>query len=355
MKLFLVLLAAVFALNASAKTKKPDKVGNGGAVWICQMPNGEIKEIFLRDIFEAQAQHGLTVNDISVPFGEEVQTKKRWIERYLPNELRMMELITYVEQKAKLVEAELTFIDDGLEKLSPLAMYCAGGQWVPKQLANFPDETHEDVYIRKDLFESPLFSEVERAALYIHEGVYAYLRERNDDTNSSRARKITGLLFAVLPDEEKAARIMEVLGAAGPVDDGGDDDGNVEVSGYLCGLTPGHFSPMYLGEGKTEDEAKTALIAACEAGEKPNFPGMEDGFGDGMFIPPNECKKTNPICEPFTSTQKTVSCTIELLSDDQFTGVGRTPLEAQYEAKNRCFNDVGIAPRCYHPEKTTCK
>jgi hypothetical protein len=360
----LILLGLVFfGLSAGAQIgKKPDKVGNGGGVWTCEDPARKVYQILFRDTFEARSQFGLTLPDLKIPVEDAIKTWKLWIDVNLPDHAQISAEIDAAEKMIQWTDDELTVIDDAFEKLKPHALRCPEGKWEPRQLANYTEEGY--LLISREYFFSPLFTDLDRAALFIHEGVYTYLRARDGDQNSVRARRIVGYVLSDLPDAEKVSKILEVIGQGGGVDDGGDDDDVEPANGYICGLKPGEHNALYISEAVKEADARAAVIKACKDGENPfkNHPGMGgDGLGFPDFGqdigPGSECKEVKVRCEPFTSAVKSVTCKYMAGFHEKvwYEGKGRTALEAQHDAINRCMTATGDEHGCYRGEQLTCK
>lgn len=69
---------------------------------------------------------------------------------------------------------------------------CTGGIVTFEQLANYTDEGQ--LFIDEEIWNS--LPTTDKAALYIHEAVYSYLRKEDKVITSKRARQITGYAFA---------------------------------------------------------------------------------------------------------------------------------------------------------------
>lgn len=350
----LLVLMPLFSMAA------PDRIGNGGGVWVCKDANHTIYDIMFMDVFEARNEYWLTLPETNgVPL-DLVQTQKSWIEKSLQNGPEINKHISYVENNITWIEDIINLIPDGANKISPRRSTCPQGKWVPVQLVNFTDDSR--ILVRRDLFDSDLMTNMERAAVYLHEGVYSYLRSVSGDTTSVRARAVVGFLLSDLNDTEKQARIQKVLEQGTP-----NPQPAPPPSTWICGIKPDTSSALYIAEDAVIANAKAAVVKACVDGENPfgknpGFPGMPGAPpmpglpGMSEFGPGRNCKEHKVLCEQVTSSAKDKTCTIVTRFDKKtFTGNGRTSLEAQRETMNICLASNGDEHECYDPSNLTCK
>lgn len=335
----------------------PDKIGNGAGVWVCENANSEIFDVMFMDIFEAKREYQLEVPERTEPFAQLVQEKKEWIASHLSSAGALLPHIDYVEKNITWIDDIIISIPDAASRISPHPSTCRQGKWNPVQLVNFTEDYR--ILVRRDLFTSPMISEVERAAVYLHEGIYSYLRTEYADTTSVRTRAIVGFLFSNLPDGEKLARINKVLAQTQKPPT---EPEPVPMKGVMCGLKPDVFSPLYIFEAKTEAEARTKVVEACKKGQNPmpDFPGYPGGGvfpgfpGGGIPGPGMECKDSLVLCEQIVSSERSRRCDLPNFSGSQtYTGYGRTVLEAKHEAMNQCHSSEG-STSCYTSRDMKC-
>jgi len=362
----------------SAYAFMPDRIGNGGGVWVCQDSNNTIYDIMFMDVFEGRREYQLVLPETTGTPLDLVQEKMTWISNNLNFGHELNKHLEYVEKNITWIEDVINLIPDGANKLTPHPSTCKQGDWVAVQLVNFTDDFR--VLVRRELFDSNLMTDMERAAVYLHEGVYSYLRDKYGDTTSVRARAIVAYLLATkrkvnnvevdLTDAEKVAEIEKIISQTGP----NPTPTPTPANSWICGIKPERDSALYIAEDTDRTRATDAVVKACTEGENhlPGFPGFPGGPGfpgapdmppgEGVppmfpnFGPPNGCKATKVLCEAVTSSANTKTCTLTTrsFSGDKFVGVGRTQLEAQKEAMNKCLVSGNIEFYCYSPEKLEC-
>lgn len=351
---FVIVVITLFSLVASAR---PDKVGNGGGLWVCQDQSGNMYDMHFMDVFEARKEYQLNIPEITIAPLEMVQAKKLWIETYLPNEVTMIEEIQYVEQNILwLDDVVITSIPDGANKISPKPDSCPQGKWEPVQLVNFTEDGR--ILARRDLFDSELLSDLERGAVYLHEGVYSYLRKRNGDETSVRARAIVGYLISDLTNGEKVAKIQAELDREPPK-----PTPPPAEDGVICGLKPEEYRPLYIAVAKDEALARERVIGACKHGENPfsddddfEFPGFPDFPGNGGSIGPGiRCEAAKVSCESYSGAQTKYSCSFKTrFHETPYSSTGRTELEAKANAMNKCMATEGSEHLCYDGKDWNC-
>jgi hypothetical protein len=208
------------------------KVGNGGGSWLCMdQVTLEPRWIEVTDLFESRNVLGYSIKPLAAAnFREDFNYRRRWIEKHSPqldfllkkyaqSTLTGIDAITVFTTG----DAALSFINDGLYQVTPTPASCEGGMIYFEQLADFTDEGK--LVINTTLWSSPAMSEMDRSALLMHEIVYKALRSAYGDTNSVRARRIVGALYAQLLDNDIAAKIHKTLSSPAPES----QDSTVEV------------------------------------------------------------------------------------------------------------------------------
>ncbi|MEZ0391910.1 MAG: hypothetical protein ACAH59_06825 [Pseudobdellovibrionaceae bacterium] len=328
---------------ATVSGKAGDKVGNGGGVWVCEGPQLEIFDILFMDVYEARREYKLNLPESDLSDLEIVRIQKPWIEKFLLEPRQFLKHIEYVEKNVTWIDDVIIQIPDGANKTSPHPTLCKQGEWKAVQLVNFTDDFR--ILVRRELFESSFMSNLERAAVYLHEGIYSYLRSEAGDSTSVRARAIVGFLLSDLPNQEKVERIQKTLQQSGPP-----EDPPPPSQGWICGIKPQKFSALYIGENSAQQKAKESALKACQDGENhmpPGFPFPGEPLGD--------CKAEKILCEAILSAEKSKSCKLDLSPFGKiYEGVGRTRLEAQKEAMNQCLAVEGIESKCYDGDDLTC-
>lgn len=352
-RLFLLASMPLFCMAA------PDRIGNGGGVWVCEDDQSRIHDIMFMDVFEARREYQLTLPETNGSPLELVQSQKSWIEKSLQNGAEINKHISYVEKNITWIEDIINLIPDGANKISPHPSTCKQGDWTAVQLVNFTEDFR--ILVRRELFESEFLTNMERAAVYLHEGLYSYLRTSSGDTTSVRARAVVGYLLSDLSDAEKTVRIQKVLQQ---------DVTNPQptpANTWICGIKPDSHTALYIAEDSLVANAKAAAIKACIDGENPfgknpGFPGVPGipsipgGPSVFDFGPGSNCKETKVLCEAVTSQAKNKTCTIVTRFDQKtFTGSGRTSLEAQKETMNICLANTGLEHECYSASNLICK
>lgn len=330
-------------------TAVPDRIGNGGGVWMCEGPKKEVFDLMFMDVFEARREYQLNVPETDEDYISFLQSKKNWIQQFLSVGTKINEHVIYVEKNITWIEDIIVSIPDAAYKLTPHPSLCKQGQWSPIQLVNFTDDFR--VLVRRELFESIHLTNVERAAVYLHEGIYSFLRTEFGDTNSVRTRAIVGFILSSLSDIEKVERINKVLKAE-PEHPEPDPSSK---KGYICGIRPEQYKALYISEAMTEVEARQGALDNCKKGESIPSPFPFPDF-PGDFGPARDCKETKVVCELISTSNKKRTCTIEdQFRNRNYPGVGRTELEAQKEAMNRCLAAGESEFHCYSAEKMICR
>jgi hypothetical protein len=193
------------------------RVGNGGGAWVCQNTSGEFRWLRLVDLFEAENEYALKI----APLGGSTAGNDPWSllqERFdfvfksVPQLAPV--LVMGPEQLRSVVQmvpkyTELTRINDDQVRVRPGPETCPHGALYYGQLANYTFDGR--LLIASDLWADESFSNLDRAALLMHELVYKSLRDKFGDKNSSRARAIVALLFSDLDGSHIGAGVARIL------------------------------------------------------------------------------------------------------------------------------------------------
>lgn len=307
----LILMVLTLA-NVVAFARGGDSVGSGGVLWACM--SGPDKNIFnkgvLSDLFEAQKQYGWKL--IADPGGDPLKIyvdRKAWLQQNLPELSQALQSrFEYVEAHQTWIDAELLSTQDFNNATKPEASECSQGVWTPVNIANFREEDQQ-VLIRKSLWQSPNLPSLDKAALLVHEAVYYWMRTHYGATNSDKARKITGLLFANEKPEKILAEVRKVLGA--PIQ----GDGR-----YICVMRHSVRNQLYVAYHDSMDSAALTVRTRCQEDVEPRW-----------------CDRTSLECEEILGGQSR-RCVSENSSTRKiFTAKGRVLLEAQFNAHMACY------------------
>ncbi|QDK45843.1 hypothetical protein DOM22_12120 [Bdellovibrio sp. ZAP7] len=201
-------LISVLFLLVSSTSFAWNRVGNGGGAWICRsyvgsFSNTEVSWVAQIDLHEASSQYGLKIKNFSGNYRSIVKKVAQRLSA-LPNnplaglapflkevnDLRPGQHVTYVDH-------DLNIINDALYFAVPKASACPKGRIRYEQIVNF--DNNGFIFVQKSLFNH--LSERSKAAMVLHEAIYAYRRSLGD-TDSLNSRRIVGLAFSTLPDEE---------------------------------------------------------------------------------------------------------------------------------------------------------
>lgn len=181
-----LLLPSVIFANAKV-------IGNGGNVVICENAQGEVTKAEVLDLFEGHAVYGLNYNEDATPA--------------LLQALKYSDTLSYAGSpvSAKNLSADVRDIYNGLKFLPTgvgLESIPDSGHFItPKgcrvvQTINYRD--WKNIFVDVDVWN--VLSETQKAALLLHEAIYAYYREGNfeinDEMTSTRARLAVATLFS---------------------------------------------------------------------------------------------------------------------------------------------------------------
>ena len=227
-------LAAALALcSAGAWADQSDgrSVGNGGGAWVCRVSgtvidlttgaavryNDRISWIQMVDLFEAESEFRLTLEPYTGSVEEIVdrvmaklfRADRALFEAISPRVERLGALEEHPPQVVR-TRDNLTAVNEGPYRVYPENRgRCRHGTIArePEQVVNYKHDG--GVLVQERLFTS-LASNAERAAMVIHEAVYAYRRTEFHDRNSSNARRVTGLLMSNLSIEELSRSLAQI-------------------------------------------------------------------------------------------------------------------------------------------------
>lgn len=300
-----------------------DKVGNGGGLWVCHT-EGVFEKLHLVDLYEAEHELLWSMKTFSSEKKSEriVEEVVAEVQKYFPTYSReWLAHLRWVQKKKKFVRLELEKVDDALFRTRPPSQACPNGLWEYKQLANF---THilNDVIISEELWNHPRLSETDRAGLLWHEAIYYWFRTKYQDSDSTRARYVTGLLFSQLTIGEKKELLRVIL----KQDPDQTPPPSPDKGPWMCVMENSMSEKIFAGYGKTQFEAKTQVEKKCKASTS-NFACHDYGgfeYKEG--------------CEEIKSTQDRWVCRItEDRLSDVYLSQGRSLLEAMYKVSFDCL------------------
>ena len=202
---WITLLGSIPFISPTAMaTSGGSGVGNGGGLWTCRDENTDetLRWAYLLDLSEGDRDWGVHIErEVSLD-------RAAWILRA---EDRMAKAnvefyMAYLTRKAE-VQARFALVPDsdfiGTEDFNlhtrPAQSTCPHGTipLVPEQLANFTPQGQ--LIVNRTLWESPVLADIDRAALYLHEGIYKLLRETQGHTDSLKTRELVAYLFSNQP------------------------------------------------------------------------------------------------------------------------------------------------------------
>lgn len=195
------LALSVLAIN-SAWAAEGDRSGNGGVGVVCRDPHGKILNAQMLDIFEGEnmdqnplqySQSGLDVNTMIRLAALQMISNAQFTKDFQTELAKVKANIVILPS----TDVGLTPTNDAFP-----ALYKKGCAF--EQVANYMN----DGKIRVDREIYNQLDKLNRAALYVHEAVYALSRNRVGETNSIRSRKLTAQVMA---DNSDAGVIGELM------------------------------------------------------------------------------------------------------------------------------------------------
>lgn len=159
--------------------------GNGGLSIVCRNETNEIVSAELLDIYEGRVLAGRTY--------QAKESMRFYFDQALERISAVPGFAKIIKEKLEHVQISMSFIPHGnvLLPTDDAKPVVTKRGCTLEQLANF---THEgDIYVSIEIFEK--LDNLNKAALLIHEAVYAARREFGD-TDSLKSRKVVAELFA---------------------------------------------------------------------------------------------------------------------------------------------------------------
>lgn len=297
------MLTVMLALLASVGANASNESGNGGGAWVCQNSDnlGTIRWARLVDLYEGRTEFGLNIPEIQnreyLEIADTVMVRRLFpVSEDLYRSVN--EKLETVKARLVMVNADLAVVNDSLYRIQPARRECLGGTISYVQLANFTNDHR--ILIQQNLFNDPHLSETDKAALLIHEAVYAYLRDQGDE-NSVRTRKIVGLLFSTLPQDSLRQEMETILG------------GGLSVPGIgnmqFVQIRPGSFmmgSPE--GEADRYRNERLHLVQLTNGFEMQTTSVTQKQYFDVMGVNPSRFKDHANCPRTFVVVRGTPMC-----------------------------------------------
>jgi hypothetical protein len=183
-------------LLASIQAQAGQAIGNGGGAWVCrnQDATNSLRWAELVDLFEARTEYYLNVaKPEAAPLGQLEAADARILRANPEFHHALQPYLAFVLQAWPASgESELALIDDALYKRVPARETCPSGLIEYGQVVNFTNDNR----ILIDRVLEQFLPPTDRAALRLHEAVYALLRAVEGVKTSERAREIVGHVFS---------------------------------------------------------------------------------------------------------------------------------------------------------------
>jgi hypothetical protein len=271
---------ALSLLGQTSSVIANDRVGNGGFAHVCRGADGKITSARLLDLWEADSLGGYSSDAPVEAQVEEALSKLRGfsINAYKAVGFRYDQL----KNATVKVQRPLSKTEDAFPpyEASPGCDY--------EQVARFEPILTETgtggLRIYSEIYDSPYFSNSDRAALFVHEAIYYVDRYYNDAENSQRTRALTGHLMSasLVPDAVRMAFLL--LLATDVV-----DDSESIAKPILAVPNPREMkvkvARMFSIDGLSQDELSTEgkKLYRCVIG--PQFPRSHEIVADSGYQP----------------------------------------------------------------------
>lgn len=207
MKLFLFLIVSVLTGTAIAAPR----VNNGGGGWACRnSKSGEVLWIKAADLTKVEFVSPGKLTEKAGNVWDLLREQHALIDRVLP---ALSEILKNnpldIKTKLRAVPYPISYIPDAELRYKPPTTSCPGGVVSYVQLA---DATLDgEIIYSSRVWDMPVFSTYQKAAILLHEEIYFALRKKFGDGSSYRTRQIIGLMYSGLSDSELKRQVDEVL------------------------------------------------------------------------------------------------------------------------------------------------
>jgi hypothetical protein len=213
-----ILLTAFAVLSSPAAHAGEGSEGHsGGGMWVCRGADHSIQWSSLVDIWEAYAEYGLELRTGMGTYGKndflaQIRGRLQHMDALSGSNVSVR-LAPYLSRVNGLEPGtpQMIFtsdvvkvIDDSNFDLSPDASkYCAGGSLAYEQVVNYRSDGW--IVVQQELFNH--LDGVSQAALVYHEAIYALARAESQQKTSRFSRRVVGLLFSTLSDQDAMTQI----------------------------------------------------------------------------------------------------------------------------------------------------
>jgi len=194
------------------------RVGNGGFAYVCRDADKKIVVARLLDLWGAEGIPAWSKND---PVDAQITAALERLKAISPNgAVSVSEYIVKFQKTAIFSNRSLNPTEDAFPPYRPEAG--CGYEQVARYEPLITETGRSGVRIASEIFNSPYFSNSDRAALYFHEAAYFVDRERNKATNSRLARMIVAHLFSdtTMPNTVRLAAAALLVGKTRAPTDG---------------------------------------------------------------------------------------------------------------------------------------
>jgi len=187
---------SLILVTASTVAQARDKVGNGGSGFSCKDASGNIKSVYLLDLFEGTFP--LFPRKVAYQYPSNVKSVDSELDRVFDRSsvnisyaVELLKMIDVVKQSMVMLPgpARLDRTDDIFPEIHPDGCEFA-------QIANFvvDDEKNHRLDVDTELYSK--LDNLGKAGLIVHEAVYALSRRYTLDSDSVRSRRITAMLMS---------------------------------------------------------------------------------------------------------------------------------------------------------------
>lgn len=201
------------------------RVNSGGGGWACRSNDSSAKVIWLRsvDLFEGE-QRGLVIAPIekNLSSWEILAQKRAMIASQIPQLQKILDKYNLdLKKSLHEIPSPVDHTDDAELEFRPKADTCKDGLIYYLQMADTLIDGN--VVISAPLWSNPLFPNIEKAAILLHEEVYFALRKELGDETSRRTRILVSLIFSDTAEKGLAQKAAAIL-ADKSIDPPGDRD-----------------------------------------------------------------------------------------------------------------------------------
>jgi hypothetical protein len=203
-----LMVALSTSYSISSLATKGGMHGGGGKGVVCRNTDGSIKSVELLDLWEAREIYGREIIYSNEPVEKQVEDALSRASGILPAYTfasivsfdRLLKIYTLIALKNKypkyFIEKEDIQIQESNDSFERIRPSETTGCKV-EQIAfvdDIPANDAKRVYLQKKYFDK--MNNTNKAALNLHESIYASLRNVNNETNSIRTRRAVGFIFS---------------------------------------------------------------------------------------------------------------------------------------------------------------